>query len=227
MDGVPPVTGKINITLQVVQAPDLPTPPPEPPAPPTTPEVQAQLQEALPTHQTSRLVFFSASVYDNSRTYLRICPNDPVGGEVTAWSNLDFNLFRSCPSYRVRNSDGSSQDVYLVMGIGDIQTAAMQNLAARTGRQYEQPTIPPLPDLAANGPAFQLIAGSEESPAMDTLEQLHDLFRKEGVRMAAEYAARQEAEAERRAELLANPSKPADVTIRYWKGKTHGKEERE
>lgn len=224
MDGVPSVTARINVTLQVVQAPDLPLPPPLPPVPPTDPAVQARLQELLLTHKATELVFVSASVYDNHRTFLRIYPNGRVGDEVTAWSNIDFNLFRSWSSYRVNNSDGTTQDFYLLMGIGDIQTAAMQNFAARAGRQYEPPTIPPLPDLAAGGPTFQLVAGSQESPAMDTLEQVHDLFRKEGERMAAEYAARKQAEAERKAELLANPPQPSDVTIRYWKDNANGTE---
>lgn len=224
IDGVPPVTGSINVTLQVVQAPDLPVPPPLPPLPPTDLAVQARLQELLLTYKATELVFVSASVYDNRRTFLRIYPNGRVGDEVTAWSNLDFNVFRGRSSYRVNNSDGSTQDFHLLMGIGDIQTAAMQDSAARAGRLYQPPTIPPLPDLATSGPAFQLVAGSDESPAMDTLEQIHDLFSIEGARLVAEHAARKQAEVEHRAELLANPPQPADVTIRYWKGNANGTE---
>ena len=58
---------------------------------------------------------------------------------------------------------------------------------------------------------------------MDTLEQIHDLFSKEGERMAAEYSVRKQAEADRKAELLANPPTPNDVTIRYWKGQSDAK----
>ena len=224
MSGLPPVTGRINVTLQVVEAPDLPEPPSLLPSSPTDPAVQAQLQEMLQAHTEAKLALVSASVYDNQRTLLRICHNGGIGDEVTAWSNLDFNLFTGWSSYRINNSDGSTQDCHLLMGIGDIQTATLQQLAADAGQQYEPPAIPALPDLSVGGPAFQVISGEADSPAMDTLEQLHDLFRKEGERMTQAYAAREQAEAERRAELLANPPQPADVTIRYWKGNASGTE---
>lgn len=222
MEGVPAVTGTINVTMEVAAAVDLPIPQPLPPVPPTDPAVQAQLQELRQTYRETKIAFLSASVYDNSRTLLRIYPNGSVADEVTAWSNLNFNYFRNFSTYCVNNSDGSTQKYYLLMGIGDIKAEVRQRLAARAGQPYQAPTIPALPDLAKNGPAFQVIAGSEECPAMDTLEQLHDLFRKEGENMKAAYAARQQAEAQRRAELLANPSKPADVKIRYRKGTANG-----
>lgn len=224
MQGVPAVEGTINVTLQVVEAPNLPQPPPLPPVPPTDPAIQAQIQEWMDNRKEAKMAFVSASVYDNHRTFLRIYPNGRVGEEVTAWSNLNFNLFTGWSSYRVTNADGYTQETYLLMGIGDIQTAAMQNLARKAGRQFDPPDIPTLPDMNTAGPAFQVIAGDDNSPAMDTLEQLHDLFEKEGERMALAQAARKQAEDERRAELLANPPKPADVTIRYWKGNANGTE---
>lgn len=224
MDGVPAVTGTINVTMEVAEAVDLPIPQPLPPVPPTDPAVQAQLQELRQTYRESKIVFLSASVYDKSRTLLRIYPNGGVADEVSAWSNLDFNYFRNFSTYQVNHADGSTQEFYLLMGIGDIKAEVSQRLAERNGQHYQAPVIPALPDLAASGPAFQVIAGNQESSAMDTLEQLHDLFRKEGDNMIAAYNAQQQAEAERRAELLANPPKPADVKIRYRKGSAAGTE---
>ena len=52
---------------------------------------------------------------------------------------------------------------------------------------------------------------------MNTLAQVHDLYRKEGVRMEEAFQAREKAHAERKAYLLANPPVPGDVTIRFWK----------
>jgi hypothetical protein len=49
------------------------------------------------------------------------------------------------------------------------------------------------------------------------LEQIHDLYRKEGARMNEAYHAREKARAERKAHLLVNPPKPQDVMIRFWK----------
>jgi hypothetical protein len=224
MNGVPAVTGKINVTMEVAEAVDLPIPQPLPPVLPTDPAVQATLQEFRETHEETKLVFLSASVYDKSRTLLRISPNGGAGDEVTAWSNLDFNYFRNFSTYCVHNADGATQEFYLLMGIDDIQTEVSQRLPERNDQHYQAPAIPVLPELAVSGPAFQVIAGNQDGPAMDTLEQLHDLFRKEGNNMIAAYTAQRQAEAERRAELLANPPKPADVKIRYRKGSAAGTE---
>lgn len=226
MPGLPPVTGRINMTLQVVEAPNLPEPPPVPTSLQNDPEVQARLRELLQNRKATRLVFVSATVYDNHRTFLRIYPSGGIGDEVTAWSNLDFKVFCGCRGYRVTGADGSYQDCSLLMGIGDVRTNVTERMAARAGRQYVEPTIPELPEMATGGPAFVVTAGGENSVAKETLEQLHDLYRKEGARMVAENLARKQAEEERRAQLLANPPKPADVTIKYWKGqpKTDGTE---
>lgn len=48
-------------------------------------------------------------------------------------------------------------------------------------------------------------------------EQIHDLYRKEGKRMEAAYHAREKARAEHNGYLRANPPKPGDVTISFWK----------
>ena len=222
--GVPPVAGRINVTMQVVAAPDLPDPPPQLAAlSPDAPAVQAQVRELLGTHQRTERFFVSATVYDHHRTFVRIYPNARVDEVVGAWSNLDFNVFNGWSTYRVTNNDGISREVGLLMGVSNFQTAAMQTLAARSGTAYYPPSIPALPELIPDGPAFQVVEGDAESPAMDTLQQIHELFRNEGERLASTYLARKEAEAERKAALLADPPVPNDVTIRYWKGEPDAK----
>jgi len=217
--GQPPVTGAANLTLQVIAVPDVSDPPPQlSPLPSGDPVVRARIEELSRTCRGTELVFVSATVYDNHRTFLRIYPHGQVGDEVTAWSNVDFKMFSGWPVYRVNKSDGTSQDYGLLLGIGDVQTATQQRVAIQAGREYEAPPIPALPDLSASGPAYHIVDGNVGSPAMETLEQVHDLFRKEGARMTAAHNARKQAEDERKAQLLVNPPKPADVTIRYWKG---------
>jgi hypothetical protein len=93
----------------------------------------------------------------------------------------------------------------------------MRRLAKKAGGEYQEPGIPVLPDLAAAGPAFAVVEGDHDNPAMDVLEQLHDLFRKSGGILKEQYLAREKARAERKAYLLANPEKPKDVTIRVWR----------
>lgn len=219
MSDLPPVTGTINVTVQLVGDPNLPNPPPPLPAlPPDDPAVVARLEELLQKYRGTTLLFVSATTYDHHRTLLHIYPNGKVDQEVTAWSNLDFNHFCGFSTYRVRDGvDGSFHDFGLLMGIGNFDTARMRALMERHGQAYQAPEIPALPDLSIAGPAFDVIKGEADSPAMDTLEQIHDLYRKEGVRMAAASLAREQARAERKAYLLANPPQPSDVTVRFWR----------
>lgn len=79
--------------------------------------------------------------------------------------------------------------------------------------------MPELPDLATNGPSFVVVKGEKDGEAMDTLFQIHALYAKEGQRMKEGYEARIKADEERKAYLLANPPKPENVTIRFWKRK--------
>jgi hypothetical protein len=214
MPGLPPVTGTINLTVQLVEDPQLPDPPPPlPPLPATDPAVIARLAELREKHRGTTMLFLSATVYDHHRTLVRIYPNGRLDQVVKAWSNLDFNHFGGFSTFRVIDGvDGGFHDYGLLMGIGNIPTAALKRRMETAGREYQEPQIPVLPDLATAGPAFAVIEGEDESPAIDTLEQIHDLYRKEGTRMETAFHARVAANAARKAYLLANPPKPEDVT---------------
>ncbi len=218
MPDLPPIKGRIYVTVQIVEDPGLPDPPPPLPAlPPDDPAVIARLKEFRENYRGTELVFVSASVHDHSRTLLRIYPNGNVDGEITAWSNVDFNHFCGFSTFRVKESDGTFQNYGLLMGIGSIDTGRMRERLAQHGKDYDEPEIPDLPDLKVNGPAFVVVGGERKGEAMDTLSQVHDLYRKEGVRMELAFHAREKAREERHAYLLANPPVPKDVKIQFWK----------
>jgi hypothetical protein len=219
MPELPPITGTINVTVQVVKDPNLPEPPPPLPSlPPDDPVAAARLAELAEKHRGTELVFLSATVYNHKRTFLRIYPNGRTVDSVTAWSNLDFNHFSGFSTYRVKDAeDGTLYDFGLLMGIGSTDTKRWAELAAARGFEYKAPEIPEMPDLADGGPSFVIVEGDATSPAMDTLEQIHDLYRKEGPRMEQAYHARVKAREERKAYLLANPPKPQDVNVCFWK----------
>jgi len=219
MPGLPPTTGTISVNVQLVDDPQLPDPPPPLPALPSDdPAVVARLAELSKQYAGTQLVFLSAEVHDHNRTFLTIYPNGKHDGAVTAWSNLDFNHFSGFSTFRVKDGiDGTPHDIALLMGIGNADKQRMGRLAKRSGRDDDVPKIPEIPDLAAGGPSFIVVEGDAGSPAMDTMEQIHDLYRKEGSRMEAAHRARQQARAKRKAYLLANPPKPKDVTIQFWK----------
>jgi hypothetical protein len=216
MPELPPITGTINVTVQVVEDPNLPDPPrPLPALPPEDPAVIARLAELTEKYRGIDLVFLSATVYDHNRTFLRIYPNGRGVDSVTAWSNLDFNHFSGFCTYRVKDAeDGTLYDIGLLMGIGNTDTYNRAEWAEEEGLEHKAPEMP---DLADGGPSFVVVEGDAKSPAMDTLEQIHDLYGKEGARMEEAYHAREKARAERKAYLLANPPQPQDVTIRFWK----------
>ncbi len=221
MPDLPPITGTINVTVQIVEDPKLPDPPPPLPVlPPDDPAVIARMAELRENHRGTELVFLSATVYDHNRTLLRIYPNGRVGDSVTAWSNVDFHHFSGFSTYRVKDAqDGTLYDFGLLMGIGGIDTRHWKEIAKARGIDYNGPEIPKIPemtDLAVGGPSFVVIEGDAKSPAMDILEQIHDLYRKEGARMEEAYHAREKARAKRKAYLLANPPKPEDIVIKFW-----------
>lgn len=223
MHGLPPITGTISVTVRLVEQPNLINPPPPLPAlPPEDPVVVAKLKELAENYRSTDLVFLSATVYDKERTFLQIYPNGYIGDCVTAWSNLDFNHFSGFSTYRVKDAvDGSFYDYGLLMGIGNTSIAIAERreqLASEWAFEYKAPEIPHMPDFVDGGPAFVVVEGGKDSPAMHTLEQIHDLYRNEGARMEAAYHARELARAERKAYLLANPPKPKDLVLHYWRG---------
>ena len=120
MHDLPPITGTINVTVQLVEHPKLTDPPPPLWAlPPEDPAVIARLEELRESYRGTKLVFLSATVYDHKRTLLRIYPNGRVIDSVAAWSNLNFNYFCGFSTYRVKDADdGTLYDFGLLMGIG-------------------------------------------------------------------------------------------------------------
>jgi hypothetical protein len=220
MPGLPAPEGDINITVQLVKDPGLVDPPPPLPAlPPDDPAVLARMAEFGAKYRGTELVFVSATVYDHSRTYLRCYPSG--GGdrkEICGWSNLDFNHFCGFATYQVKGADGETRQYGLIMGIGNENPQHRAELLAKHGREYIAPENPNLPDLATGGPAFIVTEADPADPeAMELLQGMHDLYKVEGARMEVAYHARLKAYEERKAFLLANPPKPKDVTIQFWK----------
>lgn len=212
LPGLPPVQGIINLTVETVESPELP----QSFSSPLNSEI-AQIEEEAPqelleNHHSSDLLFLSATVYPSGKTLLSLYPAGGDQESVTAWSNLDFKHFQGFASYQVNLPDGATEDVGLIMGIGDAHTqeSGSDNL----------PAVPQLPDLTSDGPSFVIVEGITVGKAAERLEQLHELYRKEGTAMEAAHLAREQELAARKAALLANPPQPQDITIRYWKGET-------
>lgn len=215
--GLPPVKGRVSVTLNRVKDPQLhdPSLPPEPN--PDDSEERARLDQIREEYREIEPVFISAQVYDHNRTFISWRSARHPDVFMSAWSNLDFNHFSGFATYRIRGTDGRVTTYRLVMGIGNLDTARLQQIAASQGRNYQAPVPPELPPLAS-GPAFVVLSGDPSNhEANRIVEGLHELYRAEGERMKQAYEGRERAQQDRRAYLLANPPRPKDVTIHYWK----------
>ena len=129
-------------------------------------------------------------------------------------SNVNFNHLRSATNFEVTSNHGESVTYALIMSIGNENTALQQEIYQHEGLEWIGPKIPEIPDGA---PAFVLETVNPDLESLKLLEALHALYRDEGIKLAEIEAARQQADDERRARLLANPPKPKDVTIHFWK----------
>ncbi len=213
MSGLPPVSGTINLTVQMVEDPGLPDPPPPLPVlPPSDPAVAARLLELRAALPGRDIAYVSATVVDGRRTLLRIHPGGGREGEITAWSNLDFHHFSGVFSYHVHEPGGPGIERILLLGLGNLDSARLR----RHHPASEIPDLSLLPDVETSGPAFLLVEGDPQSPAIRTLEQLHHLYRKEGLHLKASHLAAKQAEAAKRTALLAAPPQPEDVVIQFW-----------
>ena len=208
MTGLPPVEGTMKLTVHTVADPGLPdTAPPTVDANPPSAEADstATVEDAAEAH----LVSISATVYDRSRTFL-VC--HPMGGgePVSVWSNIDFNHFGGVGAFEAKGADGQARSYHLMMGIGNEDSAQLA----------EDPNAPQIPTLPDGTPAFRIVTENPTPEAVKLVEDLHALYRAEGARMAADVAARERQNEERKAYLLAHPPKPKDVTVHFWKRET-------
>jgi hypothetical protein len=202
MEGLPPVTGTATLKVEMVEAPELPAPvEPLGELPAQDAAATAQIQEFREQHPSGEFIFISATVYDHVRTYLRIFPNGQADREVAVWSNVDFNHFAGLGSFRVKDADGTSRDIGLMMSLGN-------ESGIKDG-------APSLPALAAAGPSF-IVTKGDCPEAVESLKRLHQLYRNEGETLKQASLARTKALEAKKAAFLASPPKPADVTVRFW-----------
>jgi hypothetical protein len=212
MSGLPPVTGTITTTVHLVANPELPDPPP--PVAGQQPFSASRLAELSKHYRASRFVSVSAMVYNGPRTRLRCYPNGHPEKEVTVWSNIDFRYFSGFSTFEVNGADGEVRKYHLFMMVHGEDMQKRAALMARVGRVYVPPVIPALPD---SDPAFVVEGGAPDADSLKIVEDLHQLYRSEGVRMKAAYFARVKAQEEQRAYFLAHPPVPKDVNVSFWR----------
>jgi hypothetical protein len=211
LTGLPPVEGTITATVHLVEDPKLPDPQPPPVHEPSSPRVPPLPVGANETRST--FIFISATVYDHSRTRLQFHTSGNTNEKVTVWSNIDFNHFCGLAKFNMEAVDGSSRRYDLMMGINNEETRKLAAIAEKKGISYTPPAIP---QFFGEQPAFVIEQANPNPEAVQFIENLHQFYRNQGPRLQAAYQARIQAQADRKAYLLANPPKPKDVTMHFW-----------
>lgn len=209
MTGLPPVEGTMILTVHGVADPGFPEPEPKVEVPIADTDGPGIIEPVQQHH----MAMVSATVYDHSRTLVS-CHSSGGRASVTAWSNIDFNHFCGTGNFEATGADGETVTYSLMMGIGNENTAFQKEQYEKKGLEWISPEIPEIP---GDTPAFVLQTVNPDPESLKLLEALHALYRDEGPKLAEAAAARKRAEDERRAYLLANPPKPKDVTVHFWK----------
>ncbi len=214
-DGEPNVATTAKVTVQLVQDPGLA----RNSAPAEPINSQAQIGSGPENSHEIQVrkahIFVAATIFDGTRSHIKIYPEGKHEGEVEAWSNIDFNLFGGTGKMLVSQEDGTTEEVTIVISIENVDTSAQALRAASRGLSYQAPQIPVLPDIETGGASFSVIQGVAEDSGMGRLEQLHDLYRSGHEKLEQAYAGVLAARAAREAGLQLNPP-PTDIKVSFW-----------
>ena len=208
--------GGRTITLQRIKPIALP-PPPEPvPAPLARDEAawQERVAELRANQPEWGILSFGATVYHSTghppRTLVRYWPSHN-GEPVSFWSSADFGLLSGIPSFT--DSDGRIH--HLLMMWSAVNLDRMAAVSASHARAAKAPEIPEF----SEGPATFILIGNPpaDREILTPIQSLHDLYNNELPRLKTAYEGRERARLQREAELKANPPRPKDMTVNYWR----------
>jgi hypothetical protein len=193
-----------KVIMQRVADPGLPDPP-APPPPKTKEELEAlraspEWQELIAKHKETKLILLSATVVNGEATFLRWWHG---GEEFQAWSNVNFHHLSGFAEFE----DEKTRYAF-IMAVGDVRSDGDRRIA----------WLGTPPDLGVDYPAFTLVKGDvDDSEGLRMMESMHDLYESERETLVAAHEARLRARAEREALLKANPPRPKDTVIQFWR----------
>ena len=212
--------GGRQITVRKIKPIALP-PTPAPVEPSTTveldPEFKQRLAEYSEAHPRSELLFIGATVFRSKdsppRTLVRYWPHGKGNG-ITFWSSADFALIAG----GITSFADSAGDIYhLLMGWGNVDIDRMNKRLTAIGREYDAPEIPDFPDGKAT---FEIVGKPLAEEDLVPIQSLHDLYNNEHDRLKTASEGRERARLQHEAELIANPPKPKDIVLNYWRTET-------
>jgi hypothetical protein len=208
-------------TITIRQIKPIALPPPPAPAKPAVRESDEEFSQRLAAyreaHPRSGLLFLGATVFRSKdsppRTLVRYWP-EGRGETVTFWSSADFALIAG----GIQSFADSAGDTHqLLMGWGSVDIDRMSELQAARGREYDAPPIPGFPEGKA---IFQITGQAPAAEVLVVIQSLHDIYNTELARLTSAHAGRERARIERDEYLKANPPRPEDITLNYWRIET-------
>ena len=211
--------GGRTVTVQEIKPIALPPPPPVLALP--SAELTAEFQQRLETYREenphSGLLFLGATVFRaKDSSPLTLVHYWPEGAKelITLWSSADFALVAGgINSF----TDASGESNHLLMSWGNVELDRMVDLADENVSQYD---APPLPEFALGKASFQIIGPKAASEDLVPIQALHDLYNEHFDRLKLAFEGRERARLQQEAELKANPPKPKNITLNYWRTET-------
>ena len=159
-------------------------------------------------------LFLGATVYRSKDSPPRTLVSYSLGnnGNVTFWSSADFGLLSGFGEFAA--ASGHKYSLIMAWGYEDID-GSMADFQASSARPYEAPLMPQFPDGKAT---FSITGDPPADPEiLAPIQALHDIYNNEFVRLKAAYEGRESAQLQREAELKANPPRPKNITLNYWR----------
>ena len=208
--------GGRTITFQKIKPIALPSPPE--PASPVAPIDAAALQDRLAgareSHQKSNMIMLGATVYHFKDSPPRtLVTYWPEGAEesITFWSSADFSLISGISSFVA--TDGATCSLFMMWSNQNV--ARMADLFTVQSREYHGPNMP---DFSNGSATFVIFGKQPNNPSvLVPIQSLHDIYNSEYGRLKTAYEGRERARIEREAYLKANPPRPKNITLNYWR----------
>ena len=204
--------GGRQITVRNINPIQLPPPPQiTPPLDITDPAIQERIAQAREEHPTDEFLCVGASVFrpkDSAPlSFVRMWPQGH-GECIVFWSSADFALISGIGIFV--GPDGGTRNLFLMWNFSEIET--------RTALQKELgPESPPIPDFPPEKATFHISSGNPSKQTLASIQCLHDLYNNEHARLEKAYQGRERARILYEAELKANPPKPKDIVLNYWR----------